>query len=80
MKKIYLVRGSEDGNLGVYSTMKLAYEEAVKYIKGGEDHTPSISYSRVTKLFKEYRTVTIERIETNFGSVDIECFYLNQTW
>ena len=43
-KKIYIVKGSEDGNIGVYSNFKKAYEKAVKYIKMGGSQEPKIEY------------------------------------
>jgi len=31
-KRLFVVRGSEDGNLGVYSNVKRAYAKAVEYL------------------------------------------------
>tara|TARA_R110000824_G_scaffold164928_5_gene341425 strand:- start:2690 stop:2992 length:303 start_codon:yes stop_codon:yes gene_type:complete len=59
-KKMYVVRGSEDGNLGVFSNLKKAYAVAVQYKESGYEGTtnkntdPLKSYSKVCKQFKEH--------------------------
>ena len=30
-KKMYIVKGNQDGNLGVYSNLKKAYAKAIQY-------------------------------------------------
>lgn len=34
MKRVYIVRGSEDGTLGVYSNQKAALQHAISYCGG----------------------------------------------
>lgn len=80
-KKVYIVRGSEDGNIGVYTNIKKAYEAAAGYIGGScdtKDKTPQQSYASVCKEFK--RGFGYVRIEPKSGwtSASIELMYLNQ--
>jgi hypothetical protein len=81
-KKIYIVRGSEDGNLGVFSNLKRAYEVAIQY--GNWDTTNKYkSYSKVCKEFKEHEDGwrwTVCVIEESYsGNATIEKHYLNNT-
>lgn len=54
-KKMYIVRGSEDGSLGVFSNIKLAYECAVAYVADDVEQGTEklVTYSSITKAFKE---------------------------
>lgn len=36
MKAVYVVRGSQDGNIGVYGNVKAAYEKCIKYIENAD--------------------------------------------
>lgn len=38
MKKVQVVWGSEDGNLGVYTSFKRAYLEAKRYLEQNGNH------------------------------------------
>ena len=78
-KKMYVVRGSEDGIIGVFSNIKRAYEKASHYAKTcAGSTTANPSYANVTKNFKDgYGIVTIEN-DGGYGTADIERFYLNQ--
>lgn len=81
-KKVYIVRGSEDGNLGVYSNMKRAYERAVRYISEKDANECElnralglINYQKCCKHLGTYNTV--EWSDKHFSSVSITMFYLN---
>jgi len=75
-KKMYVVRGSEDGNLGVFSNKKLAFECAMNYMNNYDYKTKS--YSKVCKELNEdwYCNIT-----DGFIVAQIKCFWLNnQYW
>ena len=36
-KKMYIVKGNQDGNLGVYSNLKKAYAKAIQYNEHDEE-------------------------------------------
>jgi len=75
-KKVFVVRGSEDGNLGVFSNKKLAFECAMHYMNNCDYKTKS--YSKVCKELNEdwYCIIT-----DGFIVAQIECFWLNnQYW
>lgn len=88
MKTVYVVRGSEDGTLGVYTNIKKAYEMACKYLHEFSDQmTVSVwnkdktglvdrkgSYSNVTKDMKQNSSVFIY---ANWLTVEISEFILN---
>ena len=50
--RMFVVRGSEDGNLGIYSSVKKAYERAVLYmqdcgeLESSEGNTPSLAEAK----------------------------------
>jgi hypothetical protein len=80
MKKVYIVRGSEDGTLGAYSNFKAAYNRAVEYFTNcGIEDKPDIevSYGVALKKLKKYtfRGVTITA-KNRWFEVEIECFPL----
>ena len=56
-KKMYIVRGNHDGNLGVYSNLKRAYDVALRYVKEDAEEGKCIinSYSKISKLFRDYK-------------------------
>lgn len=56
MKIAYVVRGSEDGNLGVYTTKERARVRAVEYIEQSGDDTPRIMVAK--KSWKEGDDIT----------------------
>lgn len=72
MKKVYIVKGSEDGNLGVYSTFKKAYERAKEYVSS----QGTIKQSYQTALKDSFRLHAIE--SPDFATASIEQFYINQ--
>ena len=51
MKRVFVVVGNHDGNLGVYTNVKRAYERAQKYFIDAEEEIP-MSYSQVYKETK----------------------------
>lgn len=77
MKKVYLVHGSEDGTLGIFSNIKKAYERAVQY---GDDDTSDSrkveSYAHVCKRLRKGHYAYV--VESNYIESQIEMFYLNQ--
>ena len=83
-KKMYVVRGSEDGNIGVFSNLKKAYEVAIQY--GDWDKTNKYkSYSKICKEFKEHdrywswsESVIADSYEIT-ANATIEKYYLNNT-
>jgi len=91
-KKMYIVRGSEDGNLGVYSNFKLAYQAAENYaITENEDglaylevwadtKKTALKYvvSNYARAQKNKYGVTLYSNNTGHGvSSEIELFWLN---
>lgn len=76
MKKVYVVRGSEDGNLGVYSNFKRAYAEALSYSCNGDVSKANLTYSQA---LKNKNIVTIYDVnERYYGSAEINLFIMNQ--
>lgn len=47
-KNVYVVRGSEDGILGVYTNKKLAYENAVSYLTQN-DKASDLTITKIKK-------------------------------
>lgn len=74
-KKIYLVSGSHDGPIGVYSNVKFAYQACEKYLQNNEIKT---SYNQALKTCKNgYAHIETEE----YGmSCRIEVHYLNNTY
>jgi hypothetical protein len=68
-KRVYVLSGSEDGNLGVFSNKKAIWERALVYL--GEEP----SFYPYQKFLKEFDSFKI--IESEDGSATIETFYLN---
>lgn len=74
MKRVLVVRGSHDGNLGVYTNVKWAYERAKEYF--GTDKY-DMTYPNVVKACKNWGC-TIYSLDDYTTSVQIEVFYINQ--
>lgn len=72
MKRVFVVRGSHDGNIGVYGNVKGAYERCLEYLHENEVKT---SYSQALKGCKNWGCT----IETDAYDMtcQIEVFYLN---
>lgn len=61
MAYAYVVRGSEDGNIGVYSSKKKALKRAVDYVtQQGDEHTID-KYQWVTYVASEWSTADVEK-------------------
>lgn len=57
MKSVYIVRGSEDGTLGAYSSLKKAYAAACRYVVNGwafkcEETTPLTAEKKIREDIK----------------------------
>lgn len=65
-KTVYVVRGSEDGVLGVYTTIKRAYRVASKY---AENNTPS--YQAACKALRQHRWIEIVEPNSRGGVYDV---------
>ena len=80
-KRVYVVRGNQDGNIGAYSNVKKAYEKAHEYVslswaahKGIEG-----SYSAACKsLRQEGRAIYTVSTKGWEIEADIESYILNQ--
>lgn len=91
-KKLFVVRGSEDGNLGVYSNVKRALDRAEEYLKSSEggmfiNFPPKSHGEFCVKREATYANVCIRlnsvdyvEIELNSSSTtcSIQKFFLNQ--
>lgn len=78
-KRMYVVKGTEDGNIGVFTNIKLAYACAFDYVKDdiGTDEK-LISYSTITKAFKEgYFCRSIRDAYGSEVNAEIQNFNLN---
>ena len=77
LKKVYIVWGNQDGNVGVFTNKKLAYEKCVEYMS----YHPEVklfSYSKFCKNINKshYSFIHDDRgIETN---AEAKTFYLNR--
>lgn len=74
MKKVFVLIGSHDGNIGVFTNVKLAYESAKNYISNSGEEAVT-TYSQALKGCKTWGC-TIE--SKSYGtSAIIEVHYLN---
>ena len=69
MKKVIIVKGSEDGVIGVYTNKKLAFEAATEYA-----NNPTLTYP---KFCKEMRERTYAYQGDGYGYAICETFILN---
>ena len=78
-KRVFVVIGSEDGVLGVYSTFKRAYENAARYVVGADGGNRELSeYSKNYRIMlKGTGWETIEAKDSNFASANIQAIFLN---
>ena len=83
-KKMYIVKGNQDGNLGVYSNLKKAYAKAIQYNEHDEERNIK-SYAQVCKQFNEHKNywsweVNVDENYYTNGCVgaSIELFYVNK--
>lgn len=79
MKKVFIVIGNHDGNLGVFTNVKLAYERTLEYFDGSE-LKPNMSYAQVCKATKGWGCIIdgMDGKYTGDTSVTIQVHYLNQ--
>lgn len=75
MKAIYVVKGSQDGNIGVYGNVKGAYDKCLEYINSGGADVKT-SYSQALKGCKGWGC-EIESTD-DYIKCDIEVHFLNQ--
>ena len=67
MRIVYLVTGTEDGILGVYSSKKGAYNEALNYVNDCREGREVISLEKVRRELKGLYNHQIELCEYNSG-------------
>lgn len=70
---VYLVRGSEDGALGIYTNKKKAAERASMYL---EHHKKAPSFNEIYRVLCKQGYAYLN-LKDSFVSVDIEPFILN---
>ena len=73
MKVVYVVRGSEDGNIGVYGNVKKAYEKCLDYL---QNHEVKTTYNQALKGCRSWGC-EIE-CSDDYVTCTIETFYFNQ--
>ena len=92
-KKIYVVRGSEDGNLGAYSNAKRAHARALDYLNQNGEVKTVVSFiakngntPSLRTMPANYRNVCIKLADAGSCEIEIlgdrvtaqiELFYLN---
>ena len=64
MKRVYIVRGSEDGTLGVYSNQKAALQHAISYC-GGAGFVEVVKHKWNISVYGNF-------------SADVEIFHLDK--
>ena len=78
-KIVYILRSSEDGILGVFTNKKLAYNDALDYLKNSNS-TIEKSYSQVCKRFKGTIMNSIYVVADNRLQLEIEQYPLNNKY
>ena len=76
-KRVYTVRGSEDGNLGVYTNFKLAHKKAIEYLGSTKIQDGLEKYSKALAEVRKYGRVDIEGQDTEWG-YDSSYAYINE--
>ncbi len=76
-RKIFVVSGSEDGNLGVFSNVKNAWARAAQYL-GQNGEAVSGSYGAACKSLADLGYYSANVRDDQRVTCDIERFYLNQ--
>lgn len=85
-KIIFIVKGSEDGILGVYTNKKLAWNKSLEYIKGKgkpvDMEGNPYSYIKLCNEAKENNgmlfSINIFGADDDYGNAGIESFRLNE--
>ena len=78
-KLVYIVRSNHDGILGVFTNKKLAYNDALDYLKDTSS-TIEKSYSQVCAEFKNTYRKDIEVVYNNSLILEIEQLPLNNKY
>ena len=68
-KLVYLVRGSEDGVLGIYTSKRKAFDAAIEY-----SNNPTITYPEFLEACKTQYNIDCG---DGYGYGTVEKFYLN---
>lgn len=77
-KKVYIVRGSEDGNLGVYSNFKRAYQEAVNYVTNDGEWNLELNKTYSQAVKDKYLVNIHEKGNWRGNSANIQMYWLNE--
>jgi len=78
-KLVYIVRSNHDGILGIFTNKKLAYNEALDYLKNSNS-TIEKSYSQVCSEFKNTYRKDIEVVYNNHLILEIQQLPLNNKY
>lgn len=85
MKRVYVIRTSDDGTIGVYTNKKLVWDKLIELMNiSGDKWTlfistnsqPTPNYSNISKELKECRFATL--YSSDRSSIDIEEFTVNR--
>lgn len=80
-KTVYILRSSHDGILGVFTNKKLAYNEALEYVKNTDsDSTMYRSYAQVCKEFKDTIMNSCYVVADHKLELEIEQYPLNNKY
>ena len=78
-QKVYTVKGSEDGLLGVMSNMTKAYERACQYFSDCNEPITIDDKKATQKRFNEtFKKNYYVSLECDWLSVEVNLFILNQ--
>ena len=72
MKKVFIVSGNHDGNIGVFTNVKLAYERAKFYCESN----PDMSYAQTCKACKGWGCTMYSK-DDDCVQATIQVMYLN---
>ena len=75
-KKVYVVRGSTDGNLGVYTTLSKAYECVIEYFNDYGDLNFNLKDIKDFHSKNPYSDINVYSGDTD-SYCKIEPFFLN---
>ena len=79
-KKVYLVRGSEDGTMDIYTNMQNAYKKALNYFSDTNSlliNNNECTYKTFSTYLKEHWFCQIDKAEYSNTNVLVECHWLN---
>ena len=81
-KKVIVLRGSEDGNIGVYSNFKAAHKAAVRYLTVNDSQKIADgmkSYSKASKEYHDRNWLMMESYDSKFHmtvTVEFDTFWV----